>query len=363
MEARAWIEVDLGALWRNYLLLAEKARGEVIPVLKADAYGHGALPLARFLEARGVGRFAVAALAEGRALRRGGVRGEVLLLGSLHPLEAEEALRWGLTPSLSTLEAAEALARRARALGLTPRAHLKVDTGMNRVGFPFAEAGEALRAVEALGVRVEGVYSHLATAGEDEAFVEVQRRRFREVRGVLGEGYFYHLENSLGLLLHGGENARVGLALYGLVPGFGLRPILRLLARPTLVKRLRPGDRVGYGGEYVAKGGEWLATLPVGYADGLPRGAVGFVRGPGGEVCRVAGRISMDQTTVVLPGPVGLEAVFEVLSPDFGPTGLLAWAEARGTIPYEVAVHLSRRLPRRYLLEGEVLEEVQTVEK
>jgi alanine racemase len=103
------------------------------------------------------------------------------------------------------------------------------------------------------------------------------------VREALGPGYFYHLENSYGLLLHGGENVRVGLALYGLVPGFGLRPVLRLLARPTLVKRLRPGDRVGYGGAFVAQGGEWLATLPVGYADGLPRGAVAFVRGPQGR--------------------------------------------------------------------------------
>ncbi|GLV48230.1 alanine racemase [Thermus sp. LT1-2-5] len=349
VEERAWIEVDLKALWANWNLLRARAQGEVIPVLKADAYGHGALPLARFLFQKGARRVAVATVGEGRALREGGVEGEILLLGSLHPLEAEEALRWGLTPTLSTLEAAQALAGRARALGLVPRAHLKVDTGMNRVGFPWEEARAALEALAALGVRVEGVYSHLATAGEDAAFVEVQRRRFQEVRKVLGEGYLYHLENSMGLLLHGGENVRVGLALYGLVPGFGLRPILRLLARPTLVKRLRPGDRVGYGGEYVARGGEWLATLPVGYADGLPRGAVAWVRGPDGTLCPVAGRISMDQTTVLLPGPVGLEAVFEVLSPDFGPTGLLAWAEARGTIPYEVAVHLSRRLPRLYL--------------
>ncbi|WP_172960498.1 alanine racemase, partial [Thermus scotoductus] len=171
-------------------------------------------------------------------------RGEVLLLGSLHPLEAEEALRLGLVPTLSTLEAARALAQRAHALGLIPRAHLEVDTGMNREGFPWEEALPALKAVEALGVRVEGIYSHLATAGEDAAFVELQRARFLQVRRALGEGHFYHLENSLGLLLHGGENVRVGLALYGLIPGFGLRPALRILARPTLVKRLRPGDRV-----------------------------------------------------------------------------------------------------------------------
>lgn len=326
VQARAWVEVDLAALWANYRLLA------------------------RFLEGKGVGRFAVATLEEGRRLREGGIKGEVLLLGSLHPLEAEEALRLGLVPTLSNLEAAEALSQRARALGLVPRAHLKVDTGMNRVGFPSEEAVSALRAVEALGVRVEGVYTHLATAGEDAAFVETQRRRFQEVRRALGEGYFYHLENSLGLLRHGATaGVRVGLALYGLVPGFGLRPILRILARPTLVKRLKAGDRVGYGGVYVARGGEWLATLPVGYADGLPWGAVRFVKGPDGRLLEVAGRISMDQTTVLLPGPVGLEAVFEVLSADFGPTGLLAWAEARGTLPYEVAVHLSRRLPRRYL--------------
>ena len=350
VEERAWVEVDLAALWANYRLLAGRAGGEVIPVLKADAYGHGALPLARFLLQMGARRVAVATLAEGRALREGGVEGEILLLGSLHPLEAEEALKLGLVPTLSTLEAAEALSLRARALGLLPRAHLKVDTGMNRVGFPWEEAVSALRAVEALGVRVEGIYTHLATAGEDAAFVETQRRRFQEVRRALGEGYFYHLENSLGLLRHGATaGVRVGLALYGLVPGFGLRPILRILARPTLVKRLKAGDRVGYGGEYVAKGGEWLATLPVGYADGLPWGAVRCVKGPDGRLLKVAGRISMDQTTVLLPGPVGLEAVFEVLSADFGPTGLLAWAEARGTLPYEVAVHLSRRLPRRYL--------------
>jgi alanine racemase len=221
------------------------------------------------------------------------------------------------------------------------------------VGFPWEEALAALRAVEALGVRVEGVYSHLATAGEDEAFVEVQRGRFQRVREALGPGYFYHLENSYGLLLHGGENVTGGPR--PLRPGAGVWP----QARPPAPRSPHPGQAPeglgtawGTGGAFVAQGGEWLATLPVGYADGLPRGAVAFVRGPRGERFRVAGRISMDQTTVLLPGPVDLWAVFEVLSPDFGPTGLLSWAEARGTIPYEVAVHLSRRLPRVYLLEG-----------
>lgn len=179
-------------------------------------------------------------------------------------------------PTLSNLEAAEALSQRARALGLVPRAHLKVDTGMNRVGFPSEEAVSALRAVEALGVRVEGVYTHLATAGEDAAFVETQRRRFQEVRRALGEGYFYHLENSLGLLRHGATaGVRVGLALYGLVPGFGLRPILRILARPTLVKRLKAGDRVGYGGSMWPGAGSGSPPCPWGTPTGFPGGRCG----------------------------------------------------------------------------------------
>ncbi|WP_045246112.1 alanine racemase [Thermus filiformis] len=353
----AWLEIDLDALEYNWRLIQTKAQGEVIPVLKADAYGHGALFLARYLLARGARRVAVARVSEGRALRQGGVEGEVLLLGSLHPLEAEEALRWGLVPSLSTWEAALALSQRARALGLSPRAHLEVDTGMHRTGVDWREAAAFYHRLRELGVRVEGVYTHLASAEEDPAFTELQRRRFAEVRRALGEGPLYHLENSAGLFLYGpsAQGVRVGLALYGLFPGVGLRPILRLKARPTLVKRLEREARVGYGGEYVAKGGEWLATLPVGYADGLPRGQARWVRGPDGALLPIVGRISMDQIAVRLEGPVGLEAVFEVIGKE-GKTSLFALAEARGTIVYEAATSL-KRLPRLYLAQGRVYAE------
>lgn len=354
----AWLEIDLDALEHNWKLIRQRAmegaeEREVIPVLKADAYGHGALVLARVLFALGARRVAVARVREGRALRQGGVEGEVLLLGSLHPLEAEEALRFGLVPSLSTWESALALSQRARALGLLPRAHLEVDTGMNRTGVDWREAPLFYSRLLELGIRLEGVYTHLASA-EDWAYTELQRRRFREVRGALGEGPFYHLENSAGLFLHGpsAQGVRVGLALYGLLPGAGLRPLLSLKARPTLVKRLRKGERVGYGGEYVAQGGEWLATLPVGYADGLPWGRARWVRGPDGALLPIVGRISMDQITVRLEGPVGLDAVFEVIGE--GRTSLFALAEAKGSIVYEAATGL-KRLPRLYRKGGEVV--------
>ncbi len=352
----AWLEIDLEALAHNWRLIRERAEGKaVIPVLKADAYGHGALFLARFLHEKGARWVAVARVAEGRALRQGGFKGEVLLLGSLHPLEAEEALNWGLVPSLSTWEGALALFHRAKALGLPPRAHLEVDTGMHRTGVDWREAAAFYRRLEELGFWVEGVYTHLSSAEEDPAFTRLQIQRFQEVQRALGKGPLYHLENSAGLFLYGpsAQGVRVGLALYGLFPGVGLRPVLRLKARPTQVRRLEKGARVGYGGEYVAQGGEWLATLPVGYADGLPRGHARWVRGPDGDLLPIVGRISMDQITVRLKEPVGLDAVFEVIGQE-GKTSLLALAEARGTIVYEAATSL-KRLPRLYRMGGKVV--------
>ncbi|MGQ9692727.1 MAG: alanine racemase [Thermaceae bacterium] len=351
----AWLEIDLDALRHNWRIIQEKAKGkEVIPVLKADAYGHGAPFLARYLASLGAKWVAVARVAEGRALRKGGFKGEVLLLGSLHPLEAEEVLALDLVPSLSTWEAVEALHGRAQALGVSPRAHLEVDTGMRRTGVDWREAVAFYRRLAGL-VEVEGIYSHLASAEEDQAFTQLQIQRFQEVRRAIGEGPLYHLENSAGLFLHGpsAQGVRVGLALYGLWPNAGLRPLLHLKARPTLVKRLEEGDRVGYGGEFVARGGEWLATLPVGYGDGFFWGGGRFVRDPRGRLCPVVGRISMDQITVLLEEAVDLGAVFEVVGGE-GEIGLSALAKARGTIVYEAATSL-KRLPRFYLSRGQVV--------
>jgi alanine racemase len=362
----AWLEVNLDSLAHNLCSLCARA-GNVpaIGIVKANAYGHGAVEVGRELVRLGVWGLAVATVEEGRALRQAGIAARVLLLGSLHPEQAEAVLRWELIPSLSTLESAEALDAQARALGRRVEVHLEFDTGMGRTGFAVAEAAAVKeRLGRYAGLEVGGVYSHFADAEENPLWTGEQITRFAEVQKVFGRGPLYHLCNTAGTVNfpHMGLGAvRPGIGLYGLSPGLGLKPIARLLAKPTLVKRLPAGHRIGYGGLYTTRGEEWIATLPVGYADGMPRllynrATVRLLDEPGGTAgleCAVVGRISMDQITVRLPGPVDLNTLFEVASADFHPSGSLwGWAELTGTVSYEPAVRLAARLPRVYLRAG-----------
>ncbi|RDI96395.1 alanine racemase [Meiothermus sp. QL-1] len=357
----AWLEVNLDTLAQNYHRLRHKAEGaQVIGVVKANAYGHGAVEIGKELLRLGAWGLAVATPQEALELRKAGVVGRILLLGSLHPEQARTVVELELIPSLSTLESAEAL----NALGRPVPVHLEFDTGLGRVGFAPEEAPlvqERLASYENL--LIQGIYTHFANAEEDEEGSRDQMARFERVRQVFGPGYLYHACNTAGTLRFGAYGlgaVRPGIGLYGLLPAEGLRPIARLLAKPTQVKRVPPGQKIGYGGAYTAQGEEWIATLPVGYADGMPRQVFGraTVRyqpegSPTPCVCPVVGRISMDQITVRLPGPVDLEQVFEVVTPDHSPTSSLwGWAELSGTTSYETAVRLSPRLPRVYLREG-----------
>lgn len=360
-----WLEINLDHLAYNLRLLREAAGGaQIIGVIKADAYGHGAAGVAHELVRLGVWGLAVATVEEGRHLRRSGIEAPVVLLGSHHPDQSPEVLAAGVIPTLSTLEAAAALNRAARVWGVVAEAHLKFDTGMGRIGF---QAGEALaikqRMREFPHVRVSGIYSHFASAEDDPDWTERQIAEFAVVRGVFGPGYLYHTSNTAAIFRapHAAHDAvRPGIGLYGLLPGYGLRPVARLVAKPALVKCVPAGRRIGYGGVYTTAGEEWIATLPIGYADGMPRSLAGraTVRllpcgGQPPVACPVVGMISMDQITVRLPGPVGLEQEFEVVSADFDPTSSLwGWAEQTGTISYEQAVRLSARLPRVYVRGG-----------
>ncbi len=350
-----WLEVDLGRLAENYRLLATRLspRTRVIGVVKANAYGHGALPVARRLLALGAARLAVATAAEGAELRAAGIKAPVHLLGSLHPDEAEDALKADLIPTLATLEAARALAR------LRPGAlvHVKVDTGMGRVGVRPEALPAFLAEVEGMGLFVEGLFTHFAVADEDEAFTRDQLSRFLAAVQGLKKRYLLHAANSAAILAGIGTDldfVRPGIALYGLPPDQALesplKPILSWKARPSLVKTLPPGHGVGYGLTWKAKGGEAVATLPFGYADGFPRALSnrGFLRLKGRYV-PVIGRVSMDQTTVLVPEDTGLEDVFEVVTPDLDErTSLTGRARALGTINYELATRLAPRLPRSY---------------
>lgn len=357
----AWLEINLDSLAHNLNLLRSRAANvPAIGVVKANAYGHGAVEVGRELVRLGVWGLAVATVGEGGELRRAGMEARILLMGSLHPGQAEEAIEWGLIPSISTLESAQALDARARAAGMRAEVHLEFDTGLGRVGFPVVDAQAVKDGLERLpGIRVSGIYSHFADAEENSVWTEEQIVNFAKVRAVFGPQMFYHLSNTAGTVNfpHMGLGAvRPGIGLYGLLPGLGLKPIARLLAKPTLVKQLPGGHKIGYGGLYTTEEDEWIATLPAGYADGMPRllynRATVRLLGPD-AVCPVVGRISMDQITVRLPGPVGLDKVFAVATADFDPTSSLwGWAELTGTVSYEPAVRLAARLPRVYLRGG-----------
>jgi alanine racemase len=360
----AWLEINFDALAHNFNLIRARAGNvQVVGVVKANAYGHGAVEVGKELLRLGAWGLAVATTEEARQLRKAGIVARILLMGSLHPQQAQEVVELDLIPSISTLESAEAL----NALGKPVRVHLEFDTGMGRVGFQPQEAALLKeRFTRYQNLLIQGIYSHFADAEEDEPWTREQTAQFQQVRRVFGPGYFYHLCNTAGALnysAYGFSAVRPGIGLYGLLPGLGLKPIARLLAKPTQVKALPAGRRIGYGGLYTTQGLEWIATLPVGYADGMPRlvfnrATVRYYPEPEALnpqpcICPVVGRVSMDQITVKIPAPVRLDQVFEVVTPDFDPTSSLwGWAELTGTVSYEPAVRLSPRLPRVYLRDG-----------
>lgn len=353
-------EVDLSAVRHNVRQLG--GRGEVMGVVKADGYGHGAVPVARVLVEEGVGWLAVATLPEAVELREAGVDVRVLVLAApLEPyLPAYEA--WGLDAVVSSAEVADAVVARAPFVPV----HVKVETGMHRLGLAPEAAAGTVRRLAAAGVEVAAVWTHLATAdGADAGFALEQVRRFDGVLRDLGDAAppLVHVANGpahvrLPPLTSRPALVRLGGVLYGLnsdpamAPDTaGLRPAMRLVSRVVHLQTVPPGESVSYGRTWTAERPTRVATLAVGYADGLPRalsnrGEVG-VRG---ARYPIAGRVCMDMTMLALGDPdgpgagvrLGDEAVL------FGPGGpsVEEAAAAAGTLSYELTTGLARRVPR-----------------
>jgi alanine racemase len=357
--------IHLGAIRANYAELARLAAGrEVIAVVKSDAYGHGAAPVARTLLAAGCSRLAVATVGEGRALRAAGIGAPILVLGGVHEA-AEDAIEAGLTPVVHHLGDVERLAKSRR--GAPIPVHVEVDTGMRRMGAPMEEAVRLLESVaREPALRLEGVYTHLARADEPDLGPTLeQAARLRELlasaraRGV--RPGLVHCANSAGVLVGAALAAelpeagavRPGLALYGVRPAAhlaaALRPAMTLRTRVAHLRVARPGDAVGYHALYRAPRHTWIATLPVGYADGVPiaasnRGAV-LIRG---RRFSFAGRVSMDFVGVdvgELPVEIGDEAILFGAA-EQGTLPVEEAALAAGTIAYELLVRVGPRVPR-----------------
>lgn len=369
----ATAEVDLDRIRGNYRALRQYAgsRG-IIPVLKADAYGHGAVAVARALEPLDVNMFAVAYVDEAIALRRAGIETPLMVLTGFTPVQLSEILKFHLTPVISTPEQVRALE------GLAPddtraslAVHVKVDTGMARLGFPIRELEPIIHRLEdSEGIHIDGLMTHLATADEDQIATARQLDVFEEAiirLETLGvRPRLIHAANSAGMAsIRSSHTAmRPGLLLYGiaprpLAPEIEVRPALELTARIALVKTVPPGTPVSYGGRFVTERESRIATVNVGYADGVPRTAL--MREQGVMVhaqrpLRVAGTVCMDLTMLdVTEAPevqTGTEVV--VLGENPGAWDLAEWA---GTNAWAVLTSIGPRIPRRYKLDGQLVDE------
>lgn len=361
-------EIDLSALRHNYRLLRSliPAASSVFAVVKADGYGHGAVPVSRTLEEEGARMLGVATVEEGVELRRAGIRLPVVVLGGVDEPQAGEAHAHSLSSALFERGQVEFLAREGTRSGVPFPVHIKVDTGMGRLGFLKEKTREIVEAVAARGgLRAEGFMTHLSSAdgasAEDREFTREQLRSFAEqvpgVRRAFGEGVAVHALNSAGILSCGEfalDMVRPGITLYGSLPGegvgeaLGLRPVMRLVTRVVSLKELPDGHPVSYGRRYRCGGTRRIAAVPLGYADGYRRTFSDRAQmSVLGNRVPVAGRVCMDHTMIDVTGVPGISVGTEVVV--MGGEGPTADELARiaDTIPYEILVQVGRRIPRR----------------
>ena len=369
--------IDLDAISHNIDAVREKAGVPVMAVIKADAYGHGAVPIARLLRSK-CAFFGVSSMLEALELRRAGIDNPILILGHTPPAAFPEAVRQGIRPAIFRYEDAVALSRAAADAGVTTPFHFALDTGMSRIGFQATEdSADICAKIAALpGLRAEGLFSHFATA--DCADLTRSRRQaalfdnfdaMLRIRGV--EIPIRHLDNSAGLMNFPCryEMVRSGIVTYGMYPSeevspalLQLEPALQWVSRITHLKLLEPGREISYGGTFVTTRPTRVATIPVGYADGYRRSLSGkfhvLIRG---RKAPILGRVCMDQMMVdvtdipdvALDDPVTL----------VGRSGnaritVEQIAAAADSFNYEFVCGISRRVPRFYLSHGQTLHSV-----
>lgn len=337
-----------------------------MPAVKANAYGHGAVLIAKELNHSGIRSFCVATVSEGMELRRGGVKGEILVLGYTHPEQFSSLRKYRLTQTVIDMP----YARLLNAYGKKLKVHLKIDTGMHRLGISADQPERIASIFQMKNLAIEGIFTHLCVADEKtvekKAFTLRQAEAFQRVICNLNDRGLNcgktHLLSSYGLLRYpelAGDYARVGIALYGVLSNrrdlddcpIALRPVLSLKARIALTKDLHTGEGAGYGLEYVAESDKKIAVLSIGYADGIPR-ALSCNHGKvliNGYEAPIIGRICMDQMIVDITDlPDVKSSDIAVIIGKSGQYEITAYdlAEASGTITNELLSRLGSRLNR-----------------
>jgi len=362
-----WAEVDLDALRHNIKVIKKYTTSEIMPIVKADAYGHGAVEVVRTLKLEGIKRFGVAFLEEALHLRKHFPDITLMVIGPTLPEYSEILVSEDIIPEICGVEQAEALSAAALKLNKKAGLHIKIDTGMGRIGFREGALGGIIRIARLPGLYLEGIYTHLATADStDLAYAYQQLQVFDQLYQQLQAAGvnipIRHAANSPALMQlpqSHYELCRPGIILYGLLPmthtgqEAGFRPVMSWKAKISHLKIIEKGQSVGYGRSFIATKPTKVATLPLGYADGLRRSLSN--RGEvllKGQKAGIIGKICMDQTMIDVTGignvQVGDEVTIigqdqnEVINAD-------QMARSLDTISYEVLCGIAKRVPRVYV--------------
>jgi alanine racemase len=368
---RAWVEVDLKALAHNVLTLKSwlNPQTKLMAVVKADAYGHGAVTVAQTALTHGADSLAIATLAEGVELRNSGITAPILILGAINAVEDIQAVAaWDLEATICNPEQAVVFQRTLARLGKSLAVNLKLDTGMSRLGTNWQSAVAFVALVQSLpNLKIVSVYSHFATADEgDRTIMDLQHQRFQtaidKLKAVGLNPPQIHLANSAATLSDRSTHydmVRVGLALYGLYPAahlsqvLKLKPVLQVKAKITQVKTIPPGEGVSYGRKFITQAETKIAVVGIGYADGVPRNLSNRLQAiVAGQLASQIGSITMDQLMLrvdhlpqVQPGDIvtliGQHNQLKITADD--------WANKLDTISWEILCGFKHRLPRIFV--------------
>lgn len=357
--------IDLGAIDHNIRVLKERAGGAMLmAVVKADAYGHGVLEVARQALKSGASILAVATPDEALYLRKNEIEAELLVLGASPVNFIHEAISRNINLTAYSLDWLEEAAKELKGMDVDSPLpiHLKFDTGMRRIGIQPEEAGETFEFVGQHPFQVEGLYTHFATADEEDnpLFLKQVERINAIKKRWKGGNLIFHVSNSAAAIMHpelAFDAVRAGITIYGIAPSayvkrkmpLELKQAMSLETEIIHVKKVQKGETLSYGATYTCEEDEWIATLPIGYADGLIRGLQGQEVLVDGQRMPIVGRVCMDQCMIKLPQkyPVG-EKVQLFGSQQNEAILIEEWAEKLGTIPYEIPCILTKRVPRLY---------------